>query len=80
MIAIEKTTEVFGVGVEVQHHRGLLPVLKDVVFEMVDGWSDCLGGPFPGAIGVYSCEFCPGVAMDDTIWIDHGHNFKYKLI
>lgn len=35
---------------------------------------------FPDSIGVNAGELCPGVAMNDSIWVDHGNDLEDVVI
>lgn len=80
MVPVEEAPHLLRVSVQVQNQGVLLACFEDLLFEGVDDGSDAFIGFFPAPVGVYSREFCPGVAVDDSIRVEHRYYFEDVVV
>jgi len=62
--------------VQIKHKTGLMLGLQDLFLDVIDRRGDNFGRLLPYPIGVDASEFRPGIAMDNSVRVDHGHNLE----
>lgn len=61
---------------KIKYKTGLFLGLLNLFFDMIDRRCGIFGRFLPNSIRIDSCQFCPCIAMNDTIWIDHRDDLK----